>query len=49
MEEYREFVQVSMDKVRKVTALIELNMARDVKGKRTFIGVSVIRGRIGEM
>ncbi|KAK4814166.1 hypothetical protein QYF61_009984 [Mycteria americana] len=36
-EEYREIVQAARDQVRKAKALIELNLARDVKGnKKTF-------------
>ncbi|KAM9593774.1 uncharacterized protein ACIBXB_004867 [Morphnus guianensis] len=33
-EEYRETAQVARDKVRKAKALIELNLARDVKGNK---------------
>lgn len=48
-EEYREFVKGYIGKARKLIALIELNMAREVKGKRIFIGMSVIKGRTGGM
>ncbi|GAB0182313.1 mitochondrial enolase superfamily member 1 [Grus japonensis] len=33
-EEYRETVQAARDQVRKAKALIEFNLARDVKGKK---------------
>ncbi|GAB0189782.1 mitochondrial enolase superfamily member 1 [Grus japonensis] len=33
-EEYREIVQAAREQVRKAKALIELNMARDVKGNK---------------
>ncbi|KFZ47204.1 hypothetical protein N321_13923, partial [Antrostomus carolinensis] len=33
-EEYREIAQVARDQVRKVRALTELNLARDVKGNK---------------
>ncbi|GAB0204977.1 mitochondrial enolase superfamily member 1 [Grus japonensis] len=33
-EEYRETVQAARDQVRKAKALIELNLARDVKGNK---------------
>ncbi|GAB0182287.1 mitochondrial enolase superfamily member 1 [Grus japonensis] len=34
LEEYREIVQAVRDQVRKAKALIELNLARDVKGNK---------------
>jgi len=38
-EEYRDIVQAARDQVRKDKALIELNLARDVKGnKKSFYG-----------
>ena len=36
-EEYREIVRVARDQVRKAKALIELNLARDVKGNKKSI------------
>ena len=33
-EEYREIVRVARDQVRKAKAVIELNLARDVKGNK---------------
>ncbi|KFV09049.1 hypothetical protein N340_00462, partial [Tauraco erythrolophus] len=33
-EEYREIVRVTRDQVRKAKALIELNLARDIKGNK---------------
>ncbi|GAB0186661.1 mitochondrial enolase superfamily member 1 [Grus japonensis] len=33
-EEYREIVQATKDQVRKAKALIDLNLARDVKGNK---------------
>ncbi|GAB0188489.1 mitochondrial enolase superfamily member 1 [Grus japonensis] len=33
-EEYREIVRAARDHIRKAKALIELNLARDVKGKK---------------
>ena len=33
-EETREFVQAARDRVRKTKALIELNLARDIKGNK---------------
>ncbi|KFV20372.1 hypothetical protein N340_07678, partial [Tauraco erythrolophus] len=33
-EEYREIVQATRDQVRKAKALIELNLARDIKGNK---------------
>jgi len=33
-EEHREIVQAPRDQVRKAKALTELNLARDVKGKK---------------
>ncbi|KFV98219.1 hypothetical protein N327_09172, partial [Fulmarus glacialis] len=33
-EEYREIVQAARDQIRKAKALIELNLARDVKGNK---------------
>ena len=33
-EEYREIVRAARDQVRKAKALIELNLARDVKGNK---------------
>ncbi|KFV01565.1 hypothetical protein N340_02895, partial [Tauraco erythrolophus] len=33
-EEYKEIVQATRDQVRKAKALIELNLARDIKGKK---------------
>lgn len=48
-EECREPVQVSRDQVRKVKALIELKMTRDIKDdKRACIGMLVIKGRLGK-
>ena len=39
-----------MDQVRKAKALIELNLARDIKGnKKSSIGTLVIKGRLGKM
>ncbi|KFV16061.1 hypothetical protein N340_10026, partial [Tauraco erythrolophus] len=38
-EEYREIVRATRDQVRKAKALIELNLARDIKGnKKNFYG-----------
>ena len=33
-EEYREIVRAARDQVRKAKALIEVNLARDVKGNK---------------
>ena len=33
-EKYREIVQVARDQIKKAKALIELNLARDVKGNK---------------
>ncbi|KFV02308.1 hypothetical protein N340_11981, partial [Tauraco erythrolophus] len=33
-EEYREIVRVTRDQIRKAKALIELNLARDIKGNK---------------
>jgi len=49
-QEYREIVRTARDQVRKAKALIELNLVRDVKGnKKTSIGTSAIKGRLGKM
>jgi len=33
-EEYKEIIRAARDQVRKAKALIELNLARDVKGRK---------------
>ncbi|GAB0207196.1 hypothetical protein GRJ2_003185200 [Grus japonensis] len=60
-EEYRETVRAARDQVRKAKALIELNLARDVKGnkkslyryvsdkRRTRENVGPLRNEIGEV
>ena len=33
-EEYREIIQAARDQIRKAKSLIELNLARDIKGNK---------------
>jgi len=44
-EEYRQIVQAARDQVKKAKALIELNLARGVKGIAS-TGMSVITGTL---
>ena len=49
-EEYRNVVRACRDAMRKAKALLELNLAKEVKdNKKGFLSMSAVKGRLEKM